>query len=76
MTFSEWQTIVARSLPRGQGFVTCAVSEQPCPLLEITVSWHEREPPDTGAPLGLERCASQAHATAIDGPCIVTRVRP
>ena len=72
----EWQTIVARSLPQGQGFVDCAVNDQPCPLLEVTVGWREREQPGTTAPSGLVRCASRTHAAAIDGPCIVTRVRP
>ncbi|ROO28400.1 type IV pilus modification protein PilV [Salinisphaera japonica] len=72
----EWQMIVARSLPQGQGFVDCAVNDQPCPLLEVTVGWREREQPNTTAPPGLVRCASQTHAAAIDGPCIVTQVRP
>ena len=72
----EWQNIVQRSLPNGQGFVDCAVGDQPCPVFDITVGWRERDTPGVDDAPGIERCASPTHRDAIGGPCLVTQVRP
>ena len=45
----------------------CAVNDQPCPLLEVTVGWREREQPNATAPPGPAARSPPCHAPLAGG---------
>lgn len=73
----EWNTMLARRLPNGAGFVQCdQVISGECRVYEITVAWFERELNEDAGAQGAGNTVDQCASDDALSRCFVTLVRP